>query len=65
MRIQLNGENKETQARTIAELLSELNAPETGTAVALNGAVVRRAEHENTPLREDDDVEVIRAVQGG
>ena len=65
MRITLNGENKETQARTIAELLKELDAPETGVAVALNGAVARRAEHENTLLREGDEVEVIRAVQGG
>ena len=65
MTIRLNGENKETQARTIAELLAELQAPETGVAVALNSAVVRRAEHEDTPLQEGDEVEVIRAVQGG
>jgi len=65
MTIRLNGENKETPARTIAELLAELQAPETGVAVALNGAVVRRAEHQDTPLQEGDEVEVIRAVQGG
>ena len=63
MKIQLNGENKETQAQTIAELLKELDAPGTGVAVALNGAVVRRAEHGETPLNEGDEVEVIRAVQ--
>ena len=65
MTIQLNGEKHETTARTVAELLVELNAPQTGVAVALNGAVVRRAEHQNTPLEDGDAVEIIRAVQGG
>lgn len=65
MTIQLNGEEHETTARTVAALLTELKAPQTGSAVALNGAVVRRAEHENTPLKDGDAVEIIRAVQGG
>ena len=65
MNINLNGEVRITTARTIAELLRELNAPERGVAVALNGAVVRRGEHETTTLQEGDSVEVIRAVQGG
>ena len=65
MTIKLNGEIKETQSRTIAELLAELQTPQTGVAVALNGAVVRRAEHEAALLREGDEIEIIRAVQGG
>ena len=65
MTIRLNGANKETQSRTIAELLAELQTPQTGVAVALNGAVVRRAEHQNTPLKDGDEIEIIRAVQGG
>ena len=65
MTIRLNGENKQTKSRTIAELLDELQSPQIGVAVALNGAVVRRAEHQDTTLNEDDEVEIIRAVQGG
>jgi len=65
MTIRLNGEQRETSAHTVEELLQELQAPETGVAVAVNGQVVRRAEHAATDLREDDDIEVIRAVQGG
>ncbi|MDQ3812559.1 MAG: sulfur carrier protein ThiS [Armatimonadota bacterium] len=65
MTIKLNGERRETTARTIAELLQELDAPPIGIAVAVNGHVVRKAEHAATALRENDDVEVIRAVQGG
>ncbi len=65
MTIRLNGENKATQAATIAELLTGLQSPESGVAVALNGAVIRRAEHQSTALKDGDEVEIIRAVQGG
>lgn len=65
MKIQVNGEKQETNAQSIAELLRELNAPETGVAVAQNGAVVRRGDWQQTTVCEDDEIEVIRAVQGG
>jgi len=65
MRLKLNGEEEEVAVKNIAELLEELNAPQTGIAVALNGSVVRRAQHQSTPLSEGDAVEIIRAVQGG
>lgn len=65
MHIKLNGEYSETQALTVAELLHELNTPSIGVAVAINGQVVRKAEHNVTPLNENDDIELIRAVQGG
>lgn len=65
MKIQLNGEKTETSSRTIAELLRETNAPDSGVAVALNGIVVRRGEWENAALKESDEIEIIRAVQGG
>jgi sulfur carrier protein len=65
MRIKLNGEYSQTHACTVAQLLRELEAPSSGVAVALNGQVVRKTEHEATPLDEDDDIELIRAVQGG
>ncbi len=63
--IRLNGEIKSTRAATIAELLHELQMPAVGVAVAQNGAVVRRAEHEGALIHENDDIEIIRAVQGG
>ena len=65
MKIQLNGEKTETSSRTIAELLRETNAPDSGVAVALNGDVVRRGEWESTALKDNDEIEIIRAVQGG
>ena len=36
-----------------------------GVAVAVDGEVIRRAEWEQTRLRPDQHVEVVRAVQGG
>jgi len=65
MRITLNGELKETSAQNVVALLRELDAPQTGVAVAVNGRVVRRAEHEDYELQDGDEIELIRAVQGG
>ena len=65
MTIKLNGQQHETSAQTVAELLQELQVPHSGVAVAVNEQVVRRSEHTATSLREGDKVVVIRAVQGG
>jgi sulfur carrier protein len=65
MLITLNGGHNETNATTVAELLQEVHAPQTGVAVALNGQVVRKTEQAATTLHEGDEVEIIRAVQGG
>ena len=63
--IQINGEKSQTNARTIAELLREVGATSQGIAVAMNGNVIRRDEHETTPVLEGAEIEIIRAVQGG
>ena len=66
MRIQLNGQATECpDGCTVAELLARLDIPTAGTAVALNEAVVRKAEYSSTILAPDDRVEIIRAVAGG
>jgi sulfur carrier protein len=65
VKIRLNGEEKKVEAQIVAQLLQELNAPEIGIAVARNGAVVRRADHASTPVQDGDEIEIIRAVQGG
>jgi len=65
MRLKLNGEEEEVAATNVAELMEELKAPLTGIAIALNGGVVRRAQHPSTLLRDGDEIEIIRAVQGG
>ena len=66
MTVTVNGTSRELPRDTsIAALLKDLGVPSEGTAVALNGAVVPRKEHGETVLRDDDAVEVIRAVAGG
>ena len=65
MTIKVNGKLQTTEARTVADLLAEMQAPCSGVAVALNGQVVRRAEQPLTLLHEHDELEIIYAVQGG
>ena len=66
MRLQLNGELRETpELGTLADLATWLALPAYGSAIELNGEVVRRAEHGATPLREGDRLEVVRLVGGG
>ncbi|MSS72560.1 MAG: sulfur carrier protein ThiS [Candidatus Latescibacteria bacterium] len=66
MRITVNGEESPFPAGiSVAELLSILNVPNVGVAVAVNFEVVRRQALETTRIQDGDRVEIIRAVQGG
>lgn len=65
MQVRVNGEPRSIVATTVAGLLRELEAPETGVAVAVNGTVVPRSERETHTLQAGDDIEVLRAVGGG
>ena len=65
MQITLNGEIRQTNATTLAQLLAELQFEPTSLAVAVNQSVVRRADFGSHALKQGDVVEIIRAVQGG
>lgn len=66
MRLIINGETRDTPAlATVADLAAWLELPAFGSAVELNGQVVRRVEHADTPLAEGDSLEVVRLVGGG
>ena len=66
IRFRLNGEIREARdSLSLRELLSELNLPEVGVAVAVNDAVIPRGDHPATILRDNDVVEIIHAVGGG
>lgn len=67
MTIVVNGTERHVEAgTTVADLVAEVvpDAP-TGTAVAVDGEVVRRADWAATTLTDGAHVEVLRAVQGG
>jgi sulfur carrier protein len=63
----LNGEPRALPERaTIASAVHESGAePGRGVAVAVDGEVVPRGEWERLRLRDGQQVEVLRAVQGG
>lgn len=66
-RIRVNGQDEPLNATTLAALLDQkaVDTSQKGIAVALNGAVVPRAEWPATPLNAGDSVEIVRARQGG
>jgi thiazole synthase len=66
MRLTLNGEAREVaSAASLADLLAQLGVPAQSVAVAVNGDVVARDEWVRRPVRADDEIEVIRIIQGG
>jgi sulfur carrier protein len=67
IRLRINGEDGEVAAATVAELLAArgLDPKTRFLAVAVNGAVVSRAEWPAKPLAAGDDVEIVRPLQGG
>ncbi len=68
MKVRVNGEEKEFESpATLADLLRALAlTPDTpGVALALNGQVIPRRQASETPIREGDQIEIVRAVQGG
>ena len=65
--IRVNGETEPLLVATLAALLEEkaVDIGQRGIAVALNGAIVPRAAWPQTTLRPGDNVEIVRARQGG
>ena len=66
-RLRINGEETEISVSTIAELLVARGIDPSARflAVAVNGAVLRRAEWAERPLVAGDQVEIVRPLQGG
>ena len=70
MRLNVNGEERLSTCRDLAELwraeTADLDVPgPKGFAIALNGVVVRRDAWAATALADGDRIEIIRAMQGG
>lgn len=66
-RLRINGVEADVAVATVAELLTErgIDPKARFLAVAVNGAVVRRAEWPAAPLASGDEVEIVRPLQGG
>ena len=65
--ITVNGNPRDWRGQTMRELLAELGIPSDkgGVAVAVNAAVVPRAEWDSRAVAPDDRVEVVQIVRGG
>jgi sulfur carrier protein len=66
-RIRVNGHDVPLGAATVADFLAQqaVEIGPRGIAVALNGSVVPRSAWGETALRPGDNIEIVRAMQGG
>jgi sulfur carrier protein len=65
MFVTVNGERREIKATHVEGLLNELEYEGTHLAVAVNYDVVPRARWSETPLNDNDLVEILTPRQGG
>jgi sulfur carrier protein len=65
LKLIVNGENKETNSKTIQELLDELGISEKVMAAAVNMNVVKKDSWSEFQLSENDKVEFLQFVGGG
>jgi len=65
MLLTVNGERREIRAQRVDALLTELDYRGTHIAVAVNSDVVPRARWAETPLADNDFVEILTPRQGG
>jgi len=65
MQVIVNGDPTDTDARTIAELLGQLDLADRPVAVERNQAVVPKRRHADTALAEGDRLELVTLVGGG
>ena len=65
MKLKINGDNLETSAQTLKELLEELRILPERVAVEVNLEIVRKVDHPNINLRDGDTIEIVNFVGGG
>lgn len=65
MRIQVNGEPRDTRAETVLALVGELGLDVRKVAVERNLEIVPKSLHAATPVAEGDRFEVVQFVGGG
>jgi len=67
MLLRINGVEEDVAVTMLAELLAVhgVDPKARFLAVAINGAVVRRSEWPEKPLRAGDDVEIVKPFSGG
>lgn len=66
IQVTVNGENREMpENSTVAHLVESLQLNGKRIAVELNGEIVPKSQHANTPLNAGASLEIVVAVGGG
>ena len=66
MQVRINGKPHEVgEGLSVADLLRQLGIQSQYAAVALNGEIVRRADHATARVEEGARIEIVHAVAGG
>ena len=65
MELEINQEVKSVQSANLEELLSELDIPAKGIAIAVEQQVVPKTNWKSTLLKENQKIIIIKATQGG
>lgn len=65
MRIEVNGQERETAATTVLALIEELKLDPRKVAVERNLEIVPRSLHVSTELNDGDKIELVQFVGGG
>lgn len=65
MQIKVNGKKEELQGTTLTDLLKAKNIEPQMVTIELNGKMVERAQRDQTPLKDGDELELIYFMGGG
>ena len=65
MTIRINNQDRETNADDVSRLAEELQLPEKGVAIAVNGSIVPRKEWNGFAIKEMDNITFVKAALGG
>lgn len=65
MRLIVNGDNIDSNAGTVKELLDEMKIVSGRVAVEVNLLIVKKVEYESCRLKDGDKIEIVNFVGGG
>jgi len=65
MELIINGEKRELNCNNISDLLNNLDLNGDMVAVELNKNIVHREKFDNTKLKDNDKLEIVKVVGGG
>ncbi|MDX2320856.1 MAG: sulfur carrier protein ThiS [Moritella sp.] len=65
MKLIINDEIKTLAVTTVSSLLTELEQPDKGIAIAVNQTIISRQNWDDFQLSENDQVTLFQAIAGG